>query len=78
MRMLSIKEVAALLREDSVNKGPIGQRAIQAGLITTEQLHALLDAQRELTPSASDLIIEAGWMTRDQMQKMQLAFLREP
>lgn len=48
---------------------PLGQKLIDAGLLTREQLDALLREQRRGYRRLGDVLLDKGWLTREQLDE---------
>lgn len=66
-RILSVRDVMAVLDEQTVRPGQFGQVAIRLGLLTEPQLNGLLERQRLLTPRLTDTLVELGILTREEL-----------
>lgn len=54
-------------QKKALTAGLIGQRLIEAGYLTREQLQEALDAQRETALLLGEVCILRGWLTYDQL-----------
>lgn len=59
-RMLHIKDVLKVLEEQAVTPDRFGEIAIRMGLLSPSAVHAALDLQRSMTPSAITILQEEG------------------
>ena len=55
---------------------PVGQKLVDAGILTREQLDALLRDQRRRFRRLGDVLLDRGWLTRAQLDEMVLTAAR--
>jgi hypothetical protein len=70
-RRLSIHEVFQILGEQATTGEPFGEAAVRMGLLDAKGLNELLGLQTSVTPQLSEVLVEQGVLTRDDVADLR-------
>lgn len=64
---LSTSELCAALRWQTAHRRPLGQLAVEAGMMTMARVFDVLAMQQETQQAFGQIAIELGYLTREQL-----------
>jgi hypothetical protein len=74
LKILNIKQVFEILRQQEASENLFGQVATRLGYMDSDQVQELVDFQNKLRPALSDILVECKAMTLLEVEAVMIAF----